>query len=115
MFPSSITAITGILWVNAKAVPMETALTLSHSFARSSASSLILPMAEAMLAELGAMLGDWLGPVRVAVDTDKISELAEDRAKLWESVGAAEFLSRGEKRAQLGFPSTGSVQAESDE
>jgi HK97 family phage portal protein len=63
----------------------------------------ILPMAEAMLRELGAMLGDWLGPVEIAVDTDKISELAEDRARLWESVGAAEFLSREEKREQLGF------------
>ena len=63
----------------------------------------ILPMAEGMLRGLGAMLGDWLGPVGIAVDTDKISELAEDRAKLWESVGAAEFLSRDEKREQLGF------------
>ena len=63
----------------------------------------ILPMAEAMLAGLAEVLGDWLGPVRIAVDTDKISELAEDRAKLWESVGAAEFLSRDEKREQLGF------------
>ncbi len=63
----------------------------------------ILPMAEAMLRELGAMLSDWLGPIRIAVDTDKITVLAEDRAKLWESVGAAEFLSREEKREQLGF------------
>ncbi len=63
----------------------------------------ILPMAKAMLAGLAEMLDDWLGPVRIGVDTDKISELAEDRAKLWESVGAAEFLSRGEKREQLGF------------
>jgi HK97 family phage portal protein len=63
----------------------------------------ILPMAEAMLAGLAELLGDWLGPVRIAVDTDRISELAEDRAKLWESVGAAEFLSRDEKREQLGF------------
>ena len=63
----------------------------------------ILPMAETMLAGLGAMLGDWLGPVRIAVDTDKISELAEDRARLWQQVGAAEFLSRAEKREQIGF------------
>jgi len=63
----------------------------------------ILPMASSMLDGLGAMLSDWLGPVRIAVDTDEISELAEDRAKLWESVGAAEFLSRDEKREQLGF------------
>jgi HK97 family phage portal protein len=63
----------------------------------------ILPMAETMLRELGAMLSDWLGPVRIEVDADRISELAEDRARLWESVGAAEFLSRDEKREQLGF------------
>ncbi|MCL6739877.1 phage portal protein [Sphingomonas sp. RB56-2] len=63
----------------------------------------ILPMAEVMLRDLGAMLGDWLGPVTIEVDTDRISELAEDRARLWESVGAAEFLSREEKREQLGF------------
>ena len=63
----------------------------------------ILPMAETMLAGIGTMLGDWLGPVEIAIDTDRISELAEDRAKLWESVGAAEFLSRREKREQLGF------------
>jgi phage portal protein BeeE len=49
------------------------------------------------------MLGDWMGPVRLAVDTDQISELAEDRAKLWEQVGAASFLSDAEKRAMLGF------------
>jgi HK97 family phage portal protein len=63
----------------------------------------ILPMASAMLDELGAMLSDWLGPVRIEIDTDEISELAEDRARLWESIGAAEFLSRSEKREQLGF------------
>ncbi len=32
-----------------------------------------------------------------------MSELAEDRAKLWESVGAADFLSDEEKRDMLGF------------
>lgn len=63
----------------------------------------ILPMAEGMLRELGAMLSDWLGPVRIAIDTDKISELAEDRKLLWESVNSADFLSREEKREQLGF------------
>ncbi|MFL6853193.1 MAG: phage portal protein [Sphingomicrobium sp.] len=63
----------------------------------------ILPMASSMLDELGAMLSDWLGPVGIEIDTDEISELADDRARLWESIGAAEFLSRGEKREKLGF------------
>lgn len=63
----------------------------------------ILPMASRILSGLGAMLGDWLGPVTLAVDTDQLSELAEDRAKLWEQVGAAGFLSDSEKRELLGF------------
>ena len=63
----------------------------------------ILPMAARILAGLGQMLGDWFGPVRLAVDTDQLSELAEDRAKLWEQVGAAAFLSDAEKREMLGF------------
>lgn len=63
----------------------------------------ILPMASRVLAGLSAMLSDWMGPVKLAVDTDQISELAEDRAKLWEQVGAAAFLSESEKREMLGF------------
>ena len=63
----------------------------------------ILPMAARILASLSALLGDWLGPVRLAVDTDQLSELGEDRAKLWEQVNAAGFLSDAEKREMLGF------------
>ena len=66
----------------------------------------ILPMAARILDGLAAMLSDWLGPVSLTVDTDQISELAEDRAKLWEQVGAAGFLSDAEKRAMLGFAET---------
>jgi len=63
----------------------------------------VLPMAGRILNVLGAMLGDWLGPMKLAVDTDQLSELADDRAKLWEQVGAASFLSDAEKRDMLGF------------
>ena len=63
----------------------------------------ILPMAARILDALAAMLSDWLGEVTFAVDTDQISELADDRAKLWEQVGAAAFLSDSEKRDMLGF------------
>jgi HK97 family phage portal protein len=63
----------------------------------------VLPMAARILKSLEAMLGDWLGAVTLAVDTDQVSELADDRAKLWEQVGAAEFLSDAEKRDMLGF------------
>jgi HK97 family phage portal protein len=63
----------------------------------------VLPMAGRILDALRAMLSDWLGEVKLAVDTDQISELADDRAKLWEQVGAAGFLSDSEKREMLGF------------
>jgi HK97 family phage portal protein len=63
----------------------------------------ILPIAARILEGLAAMLGDWLGPIELTVDTDQISELAEDRALLWQQVGAAAFLSDAEKRSMLGF------------
>ena len=63
----------------------------------------ILPMAARILNALSIMLGDWLGPVKLTVDTDQLSELADDRAKLWEVIGAATFLSDEEKREMLGF------------
>jgi HK97 family phage portal protein len=63
----------------------------------------ILPMATRILGALGTMLSDWLGPLRFDIDTDQLSELADDRAKLWAQVGAAEFLSEAEKRTMLGF------------
>ena len=63
----------------------------------------VLPMAGRVLAGLGEMLSDWLGPVELKVDEDRLSELAEDRSRMWAEVGAADFLSRDEKRVQLGF------------
>ena len=63
----------------------------------------ILPMAGKILDALGSMLSDWLGPVSLSVDTDQVSELAEDRAALWQAVGSASFLSDAEKRDMLGF------------
>jgi HK97 family phage portal protein len=63
----------------------------------------VLPMAERILAELSALLSDWMGEVELTIDTDQVSELAEDRAKLWEQIRGADFLSADEKRAMLGF------------
>jgi HK97 family phage portal protein len=63
----------------------------------------ILPMATRILGALATMLSDWLGPLRFDIDTDQLSELADDRAKLWAQVGAADFLSEAEKRTMLGF------------
>ena len=63
----------------------------------------VLPLATGILSELSALLSDWLGEVVLTIDTDQISELAEDRAKLWEQVRGADFLSEAEKRDMLGF------------
>ena len=63
----------------------------------------VLPMAGKILAALADVLGDWLGPVELRIDKDEISELAEDRERLWRQLIAADFLTRDEKRLQLGF------------
>ncbi len=77
----------------------------------------VLPLAGRILGGLSAMLSDWVGDVRFEIDTDQITELAEDRAYLWAQVGAADCLSRDEKRGMLGFApaSTSSGQAEGGE
>ena len=62
-----------------------------------------MPLAVKILAALGEGLSEWLGPVELKVDKDEISELAEDRERLWRQVSGADFLTRAEKRAQLGF------------
>lgn len=41
------------------------------------------------------------------VDLDGVPALADDRAALWASVTAADFITRGEKRAMLGFAGDG--------
>jgi HK97 family phage portal protein len=63
----------------------------------------ILPMAARILDGLSTMLSDWMGTVRLAADPDQISELAEDRALLWQQVSSADFLSEAEKRDMVGF------------
>lgn len=69
----------------------------------------VLPLATKILARLDAMLSDWLGPVGLAVDVDNLSELAEDRVKLWEAVSKAEFLSSAEKREMVGYGTGGAA------
>lgn len=63
----------------------------------------VLPMADRILADLSILLSDWMGEVTLTVDADQISELAEDRARLWEQIRGADFLSPAEKRKMLGF------------
>ena len=67
----------------------------------------VLPLSGRILRALETMIGDWLGPLKLEIDLDVISELAEDRALLWRQVNEADFLSRAEKRAQLGFSGEG--------
>jgi HK97 family phage portal protein len=63
----------------------------------------VLPMAERILAGLSEGLGAWWSGLRLRVDVDQVTALAEDRERLWAQVSAAEFLSREEKREMLGF------------
>ncbi|MBN9059329.1 phage portal protein [Kaistia sp. MMO-174] len=53
----------------------------------------------------------WLAPhfpgaIRLGFDTDAISALSDERNALWSRVGAADFLSRDEKRQAVGYGAT---------
>ena len=63
----------------------------------------VLPMAGRILRSLGDSLASWWPGLRLEVDVDQISALAEDREKLWRQVSGADFLSDAEKREMLGF------------
>jgi len=63
----------------------------------------ILPLAEKILGGISAALGAWWPGVRLALDLDLVTALAEDRERLWTQVTAADFLSPAEKREMLGF------------
>ncbi|HVF84248.1 MAG TPA: phage portal protein [Sphingomicrobium sp.] len=63
----------------------------------------VLPLAKHILDGLSDGLSDWFGKVRVVADTDGITELAEDRERLWSQAEAASFLSRAEKRELVGY------------
>ncbi len=63
----------------------------------------VLPMCERILGALSAGLSAWWPGLKLAVDVDQVTALAEDREALWRQVGAAAFLSDAEKREMLGF------------
>ncbi|HEX8257527.1 MAG TPA: phage portal protein [Allosphingosinicella sp.] len=67
----------------------------------------ILPLADKILAGISAALAAWWPGVRLAVDVDQITALAEDRERLWAQVSAADFLTPEEKREMLGFAASG--------
>ena len=64
----------------------------------------VLPLAS----RISAAIAQWLTPafgerLRIAIDTDRIEALANDRAALWERVIAAPFLTVNEKREAVGY------------
>lgn len=63
----------------------------------------VLPLLEKMLGGMAAGLAHWWPGLRLAVDLDQVTALAEDRERLWAQVSAADFLSAAEKREMLGF------------
>ena len=67
----------------------------------------VLPMAGRILRGIGDALASWWPGLRLEVDLDRISALAEERERLWRQVSAADFLSEEEKREMLGFEPIG--------
>lgn len=63
----------------------------------------VLPLADKILSGISAALAHWWPGLRLAVDIDQVTALAEDRERLWRQVSAADFLSAEEKREMLGF------------
>lgn len=84
-------------------LPGDTAYANLREAGRALYRQTVLPLAERMLDGMADVLSDWFGPVRFAVDLDRVSELIEDRERLWQRIEAATFLTRAEKREQLGF------------
>ncbi|HEU0043846.1 phage portal protein [Sphingomonas sp.] len=68
----------------------------------------VLPLAGAVLDGLAQGLSGWFPDPWLRVDLDGVPALADDRAALWASVTAADFITRAEKRAMLGFEEDGS-------
>ncbi len=63
----------------------------------------VLPMAERMLRGLGDGLAAWQPALKLRVDVDQVTALAEEREALWRQVSGAGVLSDAEKREVLGF------------
>jgi phage portal protein BeeE len=63
----------------------------------------VLPLADKILGGISNALAAWWPDVRLRIDVDQVTALAEDRERLWAQVSGADFLSAGEKREMLGF------------
>ncbi|MFC3581928.1 phage portal protein [Sphingomonas hylomeconis] len=63
----------------------------------------ILPLAGSILGSLAQGLRGWFPDAALAIDLDRVTALAEDRAALWSLVAGADFLSAEEKRNMVGL------------
>jgi HK97 family phage portal protein len=70
----------------------------------------VLPLADRILGAVGGALAAWWPGLRLRLDIDQVTALAEDRERLWAQVTAADFLTREEKRAMLGIAREGATQ-----
>jgi HK97 family phage portal protein len=65
----------------------------------------VLPLVGKVTAALSHWLGQWGGDgAELRADLDQVPALAVERDQQWARVGAADFLTAGEKRAILGLP-----------
>ena len=63
----------------------------------------LLPLAHKLLSALAEGLEPWFAGAQLTIDLDLVPALSEDRERLWSQVSDADFLTRAEKRALLGF------------
>ncbi len=65
----------------------------------------VLPLAAKVMADIAHWLAGFTGELaELRVDLDQVPALAAERDQQWARVGAADFLSEGEKRVLLGLP-----------
>ena len=68
----------------------------------------VLPLVRRTAAALSNWLGGaWGGDARLAPDLDAMPGLAVEREALWSRVSKADFITRAEKRAAVGYPPDG--------
>ena len=63
----------------------------------------VLPVAGKILGAIAQALSGAFPGVTLSVNLDAVGELSEDRERLWAQLSAADFLTRDEKRAMVGF------------
>lgn len=63
----------------------------------------VLPLAGKILGGIARGLSPWFADAWLRVDVDQVPAMAEDRERLWGMVGAADWLTREEKREMMGL------------